>query len=329
MLGPVMVVAEHGRGRLRSASLPAVTLGKALAAGLRNPWHLLVMGKGVAPVAEEAARYGASSVLSADHDLLEHPVAEHMAATLTATAATQAIGASFIVAPATAWAKNFLPRVAARLDAGMVSDVVAFEIEEGAVAFRRLMYAGAVVAEVAITTPVQIVSARPTAFPKAKPEESLSPIIPLSVEIDPVSVGVKFLSYEARPSERPELTDAEIIVAGGRGTRGQEGFRLVEEMADFLGGAVGASRAAVDLGWVPADLQIGQTGKVVAPNIYFAVGISGAIQHVAGMKDSKVIVAINKDPEAPIFQIATYGLVADLFEAVPALTEAIKKVKEA
>lgn len=326
-MGSILVVLEHHRRHLRSASLPAVTLGKELAAGLRIPWHLLLMGKGVAPVAEEAARYGASSVLSADHDLLEHPVAEHLAAGVAA--ATQAIGASFIVASATAWAKNFLPRVAARLDAGMVSDVVAFEIEEGAVVFRRLMYAGAVVAEVGITTPVQIVSARPTAFPKAKPEESPSPMVPLSLEIDPVSVGVKFLSHEARPSERPELTDAEIIVAGGRGTRGQEGFRLVEEMADFLGAAVGASRAAVDLGWVPADLQIGQTGKVVAPNIYFAVGISGAIQHVAGMKDSKVIVAINKDLEAPIFQIATYGLVADLFEAVPALTEAIRKVKEA
>jgi electron transfer flavoprotein alpha subunit len=325
--GPVMVIAEHGRGRLRPASLPAVSLGKELAARLKIPWHFLIMGKEIAPLAKEAARYGASSVLSADHDLLEHPVAEHIASVVAA--GIQAVGVSFIVAPATAWTKNFLPRVAARLDAGMVSDVVAFEIEDGAVAFQGTMYAGAVVAKVVVTTGVKILSARPTAFPKAEPEESLSPIVPLSVEIDPASVGVKFLSHEAQPSERPELTDAEIVVAGGRGTKGQEGFQLVEEMADLLGAAVGASRAAVDLGWVPADLQIGQTGKIVAPKVYFAIGISGAIQHVAGMKDSKVIVVINKDPDAPIFQIATYGLVADLFGAVPALSEAIRAVKEA
>lgn len=321
-----MVVAEHGRGRLRSASLPAVSLGKHLAAGLEMPWHLLVMGKDVKPVAEEASHYGASSVLVADHELLEHPLAQASASVVAA--ATRAVEASFIVAPVTPWTKDFLPRVAARLDAGMASDVVAFEIEEGAVAFERTMYAGAAIAKVVITTAVQILSARPTAFPKAKPEESLSPIVPLSVEIDPTALEVKFLSHEARPSERPELTDAEIVVAGGRGTRGQEGFQLVEEMADLLGAAVGASRAAVDLGWVPADYQIGQTGKIVAPKVYFAIGISGAIQHVAGIKDSKVIVVINKDPDASIFQIATYGLVADLFIAVPALSQAIRKVKE-
>ncbi|MFQ5848597.1 MAG: electron transfer flavoprotein subunit alpha/FixB family protein [Candidatus Methylomirabilales bacterium] len=325
-MGNIVVVAEHRRGHLRSAGLSALSFGKEMAAGLGIPWHILVVGRGVSSVAEEAARYGASSVLVADRELLEHPLAQ--ASALVVAAATRAVEASFIVAPVTPWTKDFLPRVAARLNAGMASDVIAFEIEGSAVAFQRAMYAGAAVASVVITTAVQIVSARPTAFPKAKPEESLSPLIPLSMEIDPTSTGAKFLSYEDRPSERPELTEAEIVVAGGRGTRGREGFELLEEFADLLGAALGASRAAVDVGWVPADFQIGQTGKIVAPNIYFAIGISGAIQHVAGMKDSKVIVVINKDPDAPIFQIATYGLVADLFVAVPALNEAIKKVKE-
>lgn len=326
-MGSILLVAEHYRGLLRPASLSAVSCGKQMAAQLGIPWHILVMGKGISSVAEEAARYGASSVLSADHQLLEHPVAQVSASVVAE--ATKAAEASYIVAPAIPWTKDFLPRVAARLNAGMVSDIVAFENEGSALTLKRTVYAGAAIAEVAITTTLKIVSVRPTAFPKAKPEESLSPVLPLSIAIDPASIGAKFLSYEERPSERPELTEAGMIVAGGRGTRGREGFQLLEELADLLGAAVGASRAAVDLGWVPADLQIGQTGKIVAPHLYFAVGISGAIQHVAGMKDSKVIVAINKDPEAPIFQIATYGLVGDLFTAVPALTEAIGKVKEA
>lgn len=325
-MGNIVVIAEHRRGHLRSASLSVFSFAKAMAAQLGIPWHILVMGRGISSVAEEAACYGALSVLSADHDFLEHPGAQALASVVTEAA--KVIEASFIVAPSTPWTKDFLPRVAAKLCAGMVSDVVAFKIEGSALAFRRTMYAGAAIAEVVITTAVKIVSVRPVAFPQAKPEESLSPIVPLSIEIDPVSIGAKFLAYEERLLERPDLTEAGIVVAGGRGTRGREGFQLLEELADLLDAAVGASRAAVDQGWVPADLQVGQTGKIVAPNLYFAVGISGAIQHVAGMKDSKVIVAINKDPEAPIFQIATYGLVADLFMAVPALTEAIKKVKE-
>lgn len=326
-MGSILLIAEYRRGRLRSASLSALSCGKEMAAQLGIPWHILVMGKGISSVAEEAAPYGASSVLSADHELLEHPGAQASAAVVAE--ATKAVEASVIVAGATPWTKDFLPMVAARLNAGMVSDVIAFEIEGDALVFKRAMYAGAAIAEVVITTAVKIVSVRSTAFPQVKLGEGLSPTLPLSIEIDPASIGAKFLSYEERPSERPELTEAGIIVAGGRGTRGLEGFQLLEELADLLGAAVGASRAAVDLGWVPADLQIGQTGKIVAPHLYLAVGISGAIQHVAGMKDSKVIVAINKDPEAPIFQIATYGLVADLFAVVPALTEAIKKVKEA
>ena len=326
-MGSILVVAEHRRGHLRAASLSAMSVGKELAGHPHSAWHILVMGKGISAVAEEAARYGAASVLSADHELLEHPVAQVSASVVAQ--ATTAVEATFIVAPVTPWTKDFLPRVAARLGAGMVSDVVGYEIEGNTVVFQRTMYAGAVNAAVMITTAVKIICARPTAFPKAKPEERPSAIVPLSIEIDPASIGTTFLSYEDRPSERPDLTEAAIVVAGGRGTRGREGFQLLEELADLLGGAVGASRAAVDLGWVPADLQIGQTGKIVAPSLYFAVGISGAIQHVAGMKDSKVIVAINKDPEAPIFQVATYGLVADLFAAIPTFVEAVKQTKEA
>lgn len=327
MGGNIVVIAEHRRGHLRSASLSAFSFGKEMATQLGVPWHILVMGKGISSVVEESAHYGASSVLSVDHELLAHPVAQASASVIAE--ATKAVEASFIVAPATPWTKDFLPRVAARLNAGMVSDVIAFEVDGNALAFKRTMYAGAAIAEVVITTAVKIISIRPTAFAKAKPEESLSPTVPLSIEMDSASISAKFLSYEERPSERPELAEAGIVVAGGRGTRGREGFQLLEELADLLGAAVGASRAAVDFGWVPADLQIGQTGKIVAPSLYFAVGISGAIQHVAGIKDSKVIAAINKDPEAPIFQIATYGLVADLFAAIPVLTEAIKKLKEA
>jgi electron transfer flavoprotein alpha subunit len=253
---------------------------------------------------------------------LEHYLAEAYAPGVAEVA--KAAGAAWVVGAATAQGKDLLPRVAARLSAAAASDVLGLAGEGGAVLLRRPMWAGNVIAEVELTTAVKVFSVRPTEFAPA-PREAGGSVAALPVAVDAGALKTRFVEFQEVKSERPELTEARVVVSGGRGTKGD--FQELEKLADELGAAVGATRAAVDAGWVPNDWQVGQTGKVVAPDLYIAAGISGAIQHVAGMKGAKVIVAINKDAEAPIFQIADYGLVADLFKAVPELREKVKAGK--
>ncbi|HYG66759.1 MAG TPA: FAD-binding protein [Anaeromyxobacteraceae bacterium] len=317
----VLIVAEQAQGALRKSTLHAIGAGRELAKRTGGKVAIALLGKGVGPVAQELAAYGAD-VHVADAPVLEHPLAESCAPVIAAIA--KAAGATYVGAAATAFGKDVLPRAAALLDAGMATEVVGFGGEGANVTFRRPMWAGNVLAEVEIASPVKVFTVRPTEFAAAA-KEGAGAVVPAAVNVDAGALKTRYVEFKEVKSERPELTDARVVVAGGRGTKGD--FKPVEALADELGAAVGASRAAVDAGWVPNDWQVGQTGKVVAPELYVAAGISGAIQHLAGMKGSKVIVAINKDPDAPIFQIADYGLVADLFKALPELQAKVKANK--
>ena len=304
----VLVLAEHDNKELKGATLNAVTAALAL-----GEVHLLVAGHNPQGVVEAARRIkGVSTVLSADCEAYAHAMAEPVAKLIK----DQAGDYSHIVAPATTFGKNVLPRAAALLDVAQVSDVIAIEAAD---TFVRPIYAGNALATVRAKDARKLITVRTTAFDPAPAEGGDAQLTTIAA-----GAGATPASFEGQAlssSERPELTSARIVISGGRGMQSGENFKLLEVIADRLGAAVGASRAAVDAGYVPNDYQVGQTGKVVAPELYVAVGISGAIQHLAGMKDSKVIVAINKDEEAPIFQIADYGLVADLFEALPELAK--------
>ncbi len=317
----VLIVAEQVNGALRKATLHAVSAGREIARRTGGKLHLAVLGKGVGKVADELAAWGAD-VHVADAPVLEHPLAEAYAPVVAEIA--KGVSATFVGAAATAFGKDLLPRVAARLGAGMATEVLGFGGAGAAVTFRRPMWAGNVLAEVELATPVKVFTIRPTEFPAAG-KEGKGGVQAAAVAVDAAALKTRFAGFKEVKSERPELTEARAVVAGGRGTKGD--FKPVEALADELGAAVGASRAAVDAGWVPNDWQVGQTGKVVAPELYVAAGISGAIQHLAGMKGSKVIVAVNKDPEAPIFQIADYGLVGDLFKVLPELAAKVKASK--
>ena len=309
----VLIVAEQSSGSVRKATLHALAAGREVARRTGGKVAFALLGKGVATVADQLASYGADVHL-ADAPVLEYPTAEAYAPVLAKIA--EAANATYVCAAATAFGKDLLPRVAARLGAGMATDVLGFGGDGASVTFRRPMWAGNVLAEVEITTPVKVFTVRSTEFaPAAK--EGRGEVRPAEVNVDPASLRTRYAGFKEVKSARPELTEARAVVAGGRGTKGD--FAPVEALADDLGAAVGASRAAVDAGWAPNDWQVGQTGKVVAPELYVAAGISGAIQHVAGMKGAKVIVAVNKDPDAPIFQIADYGVVGDLFKVIPEL----------
>ncbi len=307
----ILVIAEHDNASLKSATLNAVTA----AAKIGGDIHVLVAGAGCGAAAEAAAKVaGVAKVKVADAAHYADQTAENIAALVVANAA----GYSHIVAPATTGGKNFLPRVAALLDVAQISDIVGVESAD---TFVRPIYAGNVLATVQSADAVKVITVRTTAF-EAAGEGGSAAVEAIGAAAD--AGNSKLVGRELTKSARPELTAAKIIVSGGRGIGNGENYtKLLEPLADKLGAALGASRAAVDAGFVPNDYQVGQTGKIVAPQLYVAVGISGAIQHLAGMKDSKVIVAINKDPEAPIFQVADYGLVADLFEVVPQLTAAV------
>jgi electron transfer flavoprotein alpha subunit len=318
----VLIVAEQVGGVVKKATLHALGAGRELAARTGGELHLLVLGSGIGGVAGELAAYGAA-VHAADAPVLEHYVAEAFAPVVADTA--RAVAATYVGAAATAMGKDLLPRVACRLEAGMATDVVGFGGDGAQATFRRPMWAGNVLAEVEIASPVKVFTARTTDFAPAKPAAAPGAVAPVAVTVDAAALKTRFVRFEEVKSARPELTEARVVVAGGRGTKGD--FKEVEALADELGAAIGASRAAVDAGWVPNDWQVGQTGKVVAPELYVAAGISGAIQHLAGMKGSKVIVAVNKDPEAPIFQLADYGLVADLFKALPELRALVKAAR--
>jgi len=308
-----LVVAEHDNQKLGSGTLNTITAAKQLG----GPVTVAVLGSGCAEVAKSAASVeGVEKVLCVEHAELEHGVAEAIAPALQQLHGSASY--SHIVAPANSTAKNALPRFAAMLGVGQISEVVEVVDES---TFVRPIYAGNALATVKSKDDVKVMTVRSTAFEKAAEGSSAAPVEDVSVD---VSSPTKWVSAEISKSDRPDLASASTVVSGGRGMKSGENFAMLDELAELLGAAVGASRAAVDAGMVPNELQVGQTGKVVAPDLYIAVGISGAIQHLAGMKDSKVIVAINKDPEAPIFQVADYGLVADLFQAVPELTAALK-----
>ena len=307
----ILVIAEHDNASLKSATLNAVTA----AAKIGGDIHVLVAGAGCGAAADAAAKVaGVARVKVADAAHYADQTAENIAALVVANAA----GYSHIVAPATTGGKNYLPRVAALLDVAQISDIVGVESAD---TFVRPIYAGNVLATVQSADAVKVITVRTTAF-EAAGEGGSAAVEAIGAAAD--AGNSKLVGRELTKSARPELTAAKIIVSGGRGIGNGENYtKLLEPLADKLGAALGASRAAVDAGFVPNDYQVGQTGKIVAPQLYLAIGISGAIQHLAGMKDSKVIVAINKDPDAPIFQIADYGLVADLFEAVPQLVGAV------
>ena len=303
-----LVIAEHDNAALKPSTLN--TIGAAGRIG--GPVHVLVAGHQCSPSAQAATKIqGVEKVRVADAQGYAHPLAENLAALVVSLAD----GYSHILAPATTFGKNFLPRVAALLDVAQISEIVAVVSPD---IFVRPIYAGNALATVQSSDRIKVITVRTTAFEPANCDGGAAANEAVSAAAD---AGVsRFVGQELTKSARPELTAARIIVSGGRGMGSGENFKILEALADKLGAAVGASRAAVDSGFVPNDYQVGQTGKVVAPDLYIAVGISGAIQHLAGMKDSKVIVAINKDAEAPIFQVADYGLVADLFQAVPELT---------
>ena len=304
----VLVIAEHDNKTLKRATLQAVDAATRL-----GEVHLLVLGSGVDAVAQAAAKVaGVAQVKVVDDPALAEPLAE----VVTAQVVPLAKDYSHVVAAATAHGKDFMPRVAALLDVAQISEVTGIDSAD---TFRRPIYAGNAIATVQSSDPIKVLTVRGTAFGEDAAEggsAAIEKVAAVAVDGQPVLVG-----REQAASDRPELTAAQVVVAGGRGLGSAEQFQAVlEPLADRLGAALGASRAAVDAGYAPNDWQVGQTGKIVAPQLYIAAGISGAIQHLAGMKDSRIIVAINKDEEAPIFSVADYGLVADLFEAVPALT---------
>jgi electron transfer flavoprotein alpha subunit len=319
----VLVVAELIDGGFRRNTLAAVTLAKQVAQGTGGAFDILAIGEGAKKAAGEAAKFGARKVLAAE--VPGGYFAEKYAPTIAEVAKG---GYGVVTATASTYGKDLLPRVAARLGAGYVADVRRANVEGGSVSYVRPMYAGNVFGTVSVSTPVQVVTARQSEFETAAESGGASPISDVAVSNSDAAGQVEFVSLQSQKSARPELTDAKIVVSGGRALKSGENFKTVlEPLVDAMGAAMGASRAAVDAGYVPGDLQVGQTGKVVAPSLYVAVGISGAIQHLAGMKGSKTIVAINKDKEAPIAQVADYFLVADLFTAVPEMAQKVKALK--
>ncbi len=306
-----LVIAEHDNASLKPATLNAVAAASALGGDI----DILVAGGDCAAAAEAAAKIpGVTNVLVADNAAYAHQLAENVAL----LAAEVAAAYDNVLAAATAGGKNLMPRVAALLDVAQISDIISVE---GPDTFKRPIYAGNVIATVQSQDPKKVITVRSTAFDGVPAEGGSASVTAVDAVHD---AGVStFVGEEVAESDRPELTAASVVISGGRGMQNGDNFKLLEGIADKLGAAIGASRAAVDAGFVPNDYQVGQTGKIVAPDLYIAVGISGAIQHLAGMKDSKVIVAINKDEDAPIFQVADYGLVADLFAALPELEAAI------
>jgi electron transfer flavoprotein alpha subunit len=303
----ILVIAEHDNKNLKGATLN--TLNAATQIG--DEIHLLVAGHETNNVVEESQSLnGVTKIINIDNELYKNSLAEEVEKLVISIAADY----SYILAPATTFGKNLMPRIAAKMDTQQISDIISVESSD---TFKRPIYAGSCIATVKSSDEIKVITVRSTAFDTVEKANSNIPVDTLSA-IDACGVS-EFVSEELAESDRPELTAAEIVISGGRGMQSGENFHLLDSIADKLGAAVGASRAAVDAGFVPNDYQVGQTGKIVAPDLYIAVGISGAIQHLAGMKDSKVIVAINKDEDAPIFQVADYGLVADLFNALPEL----------
>jgi electron transfer flavoprotein alpha subunit len=322
----VLVIAELDDDRQpKAATFSAIGFARAALAAEPGTFSILVLGAGLGSAVEELARYGAERIITCDDPALATYLAETYAPTVAAAAGEFGL----IVATATSFGKDLLPRVAARLDAAFAGDCTGVAGQSGTRVYRRPMFAGNVIGYCTLETPVHVVTVRQSAFGRAEPVSGRSSVSAVSrVTGGAAAERIEWVSKEAVQSERPDLGDAKVVVSGGRALKNRF-FEVLEPLADVLGAALGASRAAVDAGFAPGDAQVGQTGKIVAPQLYFAIGISGAIQHIAGMKGSKIIVAINKDPEAPIFQLADYGLVADLFEAVPTLVADLRETRSA
>ena len=315
-----LILIEHDRQQVKRASLHAITLARQLG----GEYALLLIGQSLDEIAASLVTYGASAVMVADDSALAEPLADRYA-TVIAQAARDC-GAKTVLGISSTYSKDILPRAAALLDAPMITDVVALEELKGSIAYRRPINAGSMFATVKLEGDRRVLSARATAFEPPAADAAPCPVKRFDFDVASLPQGTQFISREERKSSRPDLTEARVVISGGRPLKDKETFeRLVGGLADALGGAIGATRAAVDAGMAPNDYQIGQTGKIVAPELYIALGISGAVQHLAGIKDSRVIVAINKDSDAPIFQMATYALVGDLYQIVPQLIEAIRR----
>ncbi len=323
----ILVVANIFDGVVKKGTHSAVTFASLMADRLNCTYAILALGADLSAQRDALAALGAEKVLIGEAPDLEPPLAERWAPIIEQVVRERGYG--MVVSPSSTTAKDVLPRVAYRLGAGMASDVIGVSFEDHTLLFTRPVYAGNIDATVEIMTERKVLTVRQTEFRPFEPLENRSPVEVIAVPPPPEILDrITFESFERSVSTRPDLAEAKTVVSGGRGLKSAENFKIIEELADLLGAAVGASRAAVDAGFINSDFQVGQTGKIVSPELYIAVGISGAIQHLAGMKSSKVIVAINRDEDAPIFQLADYGLVADLFKAVPEMIDEIKKVKK-
>ena len=320
----VLVFVESRAGQVKQPSLQALSEGRRVADGLGAKLRALLIGSRVEPLASELAAQGPDSVLLAEHRLLEHYQAEAFAAVLAEAVQTTASEYAFL--PATAMGRDLAPRAAARLDAGLASDCTHVEVSGGELRVKRPVYSGKAVATVRFSGSPSFATLRPNAFPVASAPRTPS-IEKLAVDLQESRIRARTTGIKASEAGEIDVAEAAIVVSGGRAMKGPENFALIRSLAEALGGAMGASRAAVDAGWVGHQYQVGQTGKVVSPTLYIACGISGAIQHLAGMSTSKVIVAINKDAEAPIFKLADYGIVGDLYEILPKLTEEVRRMK--
>lgn len=316
-MSTILVIAEHQDGAPKKSTLQSIEFARQLASRTSGSIHLAVIGSGASTVASALTGYGAQAIYTVEGAGLEKYLAQPYTGVVQGL--IEASGATYVVATSGTFGKDLLPRVAGAQGWGMVADCTALA-GDAELLYKRPMYAGNILATVRCTTPGTVIAIRASEFDAAAESGGASPV--QAVELAADAAGSSFVGFEGVESERPDLGEAEVVVAGGRGLKdGENFFAVMNPMADALGAAIGASRAAVDSGFCPNDMQVGQTGKVVAPGLYFAVAISGAIQHLAGMKNSKCIVAINKDPEAPIFQVSDYGLVADAFKAVPELIE--------
>jgi electron transfer flavoprotein alpha subunit len=320
----VLVVAESGDGKLKKTTHSAVTFAKQAAEQLGGSYTILLLGSGLDAAAAEAAKLGADKVLVADDASLENYLAETYAPTVAAVAKDYGV----VVGTASAYGKDLLARVAGRLDAGYAADITDLLAKEGdGLTYKRPMFAGNAFGICQMSSDIDVVSVRQSAFDAAEPGDGSASIEKVAIAAAGAGAArVEWVKLDQIKSSRPELAEADVVISGGRALK-EQFYEVLDPLADLFGAAIGASRAACDAGYCAPDLQVGQTGKVVAPDLYFAIGISGAIQHIAGMKSSKVIVAINKDADAPIYQITDYGLVADLFKAVPELVEKLKVAK--
>ncbi|MSQ81328.1 MAG: electron transfer flavoprotein subunit alpha/FixB family protein [Myxococcales bacterium] len=323
-MAKVLVIAEHEKGLVKKLTLNSLEFARQYVAKTGGSIEIGVLGADVAAVASALTEYGAAAIHVANHDDLAHPIATSWAK-VVADLAT-AVGADLVCMSASSLGKDVLPRVAVRLNAGMASDVVAVVDGGQGLCFRRPMWAGNLTGDVAIDSAVRVISVRSSAFDAAQPVGGHSAIQNFKADPQLARARVRYVGFEGVASSRPDLTEATVVVSGGRGLKDRFN-QVTEPLADLLGAAIGASRAAVDDGYAPNDYQVGQTGKVVAPQLYFAIAISGAVQHLAGMKNSKVIVAINKNADEPIFKVADYGLVADAFVAVPELVSKITALR--